>query len=139
MSITPENSPTTPEGSAPGWYPDPHGGGAQRYWDGQQWRVDTVAAPSDDRITKTDIKNWAKAGLAGYAAILGVASIPLNILCGIGFALGVPALGMGFFAYQASQQSPGARKLALTGMVCGGIGSAISFVGYMIFFSMGAA
>jgi hypothetical protein len=28
---------------APGWYPDPNGGPAQRYWDGQNW---TVAAPS---------------------------------------------------------------------------------------------
>jgi hypothetical protein len=140
MTIIPENSPTgTPENSPAGWYPDPHGGVGQRYWDGQQWRVDTVTPPSDDRITKTDIKNWAKAGLAGYAAILGVASIPLNIMCGLGFALGVPALGMGFFAYQTSQQSPAGKKLALTGMICGGIGSAIGLFGWMLFFGMGAA
>jgi hypothetical protein len=130
MSITPENP--------AGWYPDPGGGNGQRYWDGQQWRVETVTPPSDDRITKTDIKNWAKAGLAGYAAILGVASIPLNILCGVGFALGLPALAMGFFAYQ-SPHSPAGKKLALTGMICGGIGSAIGLFGWMLVFGMGAA
>ena len=122
---------------ASGWYADPHGQGAQRYWDGQQWRMDVVPPPPGDGVTKTDIRNWAKAGLAGYAAILGVFSIPLNILCGVGVAFGLPALGMGFFAYQNSQDTPAGRKLALTGMICGGIGSAISLVGWLLLFGMG--
>jgi Protein of unknown function (DUF2510) len=129
MSVTPENTPA-------GWYPDPHGGDGQRYWDGQQWRMEPAAPAFDDRITKTDIKNWAKFGLAGYAAILGVASIPLNIMCGVGFALGLPALAMGFFAYQ-NPPSPAGKKLALTGMICGGIGSAIGLLGWMAFFALG--
>jgi uncharacterized RDD family membrane protein YckC len=29
-------------GTPPGWYPDPHGGAGQRYWDGLQW-TDHVA------------------------------------------------------------------------------------------------
>lgn len=29
----------------PGWYPDPHGGPSQRYWDGQQW-TEHSAAPA---------------------------------------------------------------------------------------------
>jgi hypothetical protein len=129
MSITPEATP-------PGWYSDPSGGNGQRYWDGQQWLA-TAAPPSGDGITKTDIKNWAKNGLAGYSAILGVASIALNILCGIGIALGVPALVMGFIAYQSSQQGTPAKKLALIGMIAGGIGSAISVVGWMVIMAMG--
>jgi hypothetical protein len=28
---------TSPSQTPPGWYPDPSGGGGQRYWDGNQW------------------------------------------------------------------------------------------------------
>ena len=28
---------TSPQQTPPGWYPDPSGGGGQRYWDGSQW------------------------------------------------------------------------------------------------------
>jgi TM2 domain-containing membrane protein YozV len=33
---------TTPANPPAGWYPDPHGGPGQTYWDGQQWRTDTT-------------------------------------------------------------------------------------------------
>lgn len=28
-----------------GWYPDPHGGPGQMYWDGEQWHAETSATP----------------------------------------------------------------------------------------------
>ncbi|NUU06295.1 DUF2510 domain-containing protein [Leifsonia sp. C5G2] len=31
---------------APGWYPDPHGSGALRWWDGTRWSDQLAAAPS---------------------------------------------------------------------------------------------
>lgn len=33
---------TSSSSAAPGWYPDPHMQGTQRYWDGHQW-TDAVA------------------------------------------------------------------------------------------------
>jgi hypothetical protein len=36
----------TSQQPAPGWYPDPSGGPAQRYWDGQQWQAAGASQPS---------------------------------------------------------------------------------------------
>ena len=33
----PNLPPPGPAGGPPGWYPDPSGAQAQRYWDGRQW------------------------------------------------------------------------------------------------------
>jgi uncharacterized protein DUF2510 len=33
--------PAAPAGAPPGWYPDPGGGGGQRYWSGQGWGSET--------------------------------------------------------------------------------------------------
>jgi uncharacterized protein DUF2510 len=37
----PPITPTAPATSPPGWYPDPGGGGGQRYWSGQAWGPET--------------------------------------------------------------------------------------------------
>lgn len=34
----------TPTPPPPGWYPDPHGGPHQRYWDGNQWQPPASSA-----------------------------------------------------------------------------------------------
>ncbi|WGJ88178.1 DUF2510 domain-containing protein [Gordonia sp. SMJS1] len=36
---------TTPPTAPPGWYPDPHGGRASRYWDGKKWRAMVAPTP----------------------------------------------------------------------------------------------
>jgi Protein of unknown function (DUF2510) len=119
------NAPMTPQ---PGWYPDPAGGSGQRYWDGNQWlNVPQQPVAVSDGITKTDLKKWASYGVAGYAALFGVFSIPVNIFCGAGAGLGVPALFLGWLGNR-SATDPVARKLAKTGLICGGIGTAISII-----------
>ena len=46
QQVAPERVPAGREEEAPagvpaGWYPDPAGGGGQRYWDGSRWREET--------------------------------------------------------------------------------------------------
>ena len=37
-------------GAAPGWYPDPGGGGGQRYFDGNAWTVHTAPPPPPPNV-----------------------------------------------------------------------------------------
>ena len=37
MICLPSNRKKAPDGPPPGWYPDPAGAGASRYWNGQAW------------------------------------------------------------------------------------------------------
>ena len=59
--MPPQGNPT------PGWYPDPSGGGGQRYWDGRNW---TAIAPPG---SPAGVPVAAKAGMSkGKKIAIGV-------------------------------------------------------------------
>jgi uncharacterized RDD family membrane protein YckC len=75
---------TTP----PGWYPDPQGGGGQRYWDGQQW-TDQAAPPQGAAQPGAGGSQGAGAGIRLGARILD------GLIIGIPFAVVMTAIGTG--------------------------------------------
>ena len=58
--------------TAPGWYPDPAGGGGKRYWDGNAWRHPIPAAPA--KKTRT----WPVVVVATLAVMGGCAVYAAN-------------------------------------------------------------
>ena len=59
---------TTPPGNpAPGWYPDPAGGGSYRYWDGIKWT--DAATPGARSGWLTGKPKWLVAALVVIAVI----------------------------------------------------------------------
>ena len=63
--------------AAPGWYQDPHGGQAWRYWDGTQW-TDHVSAWTNAELTPqqrvAEERRWAR-----YAKCALVAFVPFQV------------------------------------------------------------
>ncbi len=53
---------------APGWYPDPEGGAAQRYWDGQSWAPPAAPAVPSPPVKKR--KTWLIVLIIVLAAVL---------------------------------------------------------------------
>jgi len=43
--VTATGAATSPGQSPPGWHPDPHGSGGQRWWDGQAWTNHVQSLP----------------------------------------------------------------------------------------------
>ena len=117
-----------------GWYPDPTGLPGQKYWDGAAWLVAQPQAQYGGAPAKLGPSVFATNAMALYSLVLGIASIPLDFLCGVGGALALPALIVGYLAFKKSQQLGGVgRGMAIGGIVCAGIGLAMSIVGYLIF------
>ena len=63
---------------------------------------------------------------AVWSLILGLVSLPLTCLCGLGFVLGIPAVALGWRA----KDDPANRGMAVGGIVTGAISVvlAITFV-----------
>jgi uncharacterized Tic20 family protein len=69
---------STPPGSGsppPGWYPDPQGGGGQRYWDGARWTEHTAPPATAPAAPPTPFdpqaRQWALfAHLSALAALV---------------------------------------------------------------------
>lgn len=64
----PEDSPT----AAPGWYPDPGGSAAHRYWDGARWTdaLSSAIPPAGPHNARDDSRNFALA--AHLSALLSL-------------------------------------------------------------------
>lgn len=69
----------------PGWYPDPAGGGGQRYWDGTAWGP--VAPPPQPPPPPRRSSVWP-AFLAGVSPALLIVGLPL-LCCGSCGVLGL--------------------------------------------------
>lgn len=63
--------------AAPGWYPDPSGGGQWRYWDGQRWGraaptagfQPPIADPAADAARSRKRTIWTGAVVAGFLVV----------------------------------------------------------------------
>jgi len=64
----------------PGWYPDPHGAPAQRWWDGAQWSAQTAPQPWYPPYGSTTIVTIATPKSVGVAFLLTFFFGPLGML-----------------------------------------------------------
>ena len=64
--------PDAPPPAAPGWYPDPGGSGAHRYWDGTRWTdaLSSAIPPASPTNSRDDSRNFALA--AHLSALLSL-------------------------------------------------------------------
>ena len=126
----------------PGWYPDPNGGAGQMYWDGQQWLsgapgVPEQAAISPDALRAAMAENrsiWVTNGLAAYPLIIGLVSLLLDIMCGVGAATSVVSFIVGWLALNKSKKTGAGRGLALSGLIVSGVAFVIGFIVWVVIF-----
>lgn len=72
-----------PPQPAAGWYPEPNGGTAQRYWDGTRWTV--TAAPSPPTASTTGKKAAVAAGVCVLVVIGIIMTLqPVSLISGSG-------------------------------------------------------
>ncbi len=78
-------------------------------------------------------------GLAIAALVLGIVSLALTLLCGIGLLTGVPAIVLGVLALRKISEQPGltGRGLAIGGIVTGAVGVVISLLLVLFLFFVG--
>lgn len=125
--MTDPTSYPTPSGGqtpAPGWYPDPAGASAERWWDGRAWdtRTRPLSALARPLTRPTVIRNTpATVGLA-----LGILSLLVNTLLVVSIAAAVMcALGLSRAGQLTSAgYAPVGRGRAVAGFVLAGVGAA---------------
>ena len=114
---------TDSTGPGPGWYPDPDGGGGQRYYDGKEWtesRTPAPVAPTSGVAPSPGVAQSKTSGMAIASLVLGLVWI-----YGIGSVL---AIIFGFIAKKNIRNSNGMETgggMATAGIVLGIIGAAI--------------
>jgi hypothetical protein len=64
----------------PGWYPDPHGAPAQRWWDGAGWSAHTAPQPGYLPYGSTTVVTFAPPKSVGVAFLLTFFFGPLGML-----------------------------------------------------------
>ncbi len=95
----------------PGWYPDPMGGGGERYWDGIAW--------SEHFTRPAQPAGGAMAGPAAYGTPVGAAGAYAPGQMGVPAATN--AAGPGYVVVQNTGQRPGASDgngMVIAGWVC---------------------
>ena len=72
--------PEEPPPAAPGWYPDPGGSSAHRYWDGTRWTdaLSSAIPPAGPQNARDDSRSYALA--AHLSALLGLLVAGLTFL-----------------------------------------------------------
>lgn len=106
------STPTPP----PGWYPAPHAGNEQRYWDGARW-VEAAA-------TTATLVPGPKKGIGIAALIVGIVAFLTGLFPVVGILLGVTAVALGIVALVRKQP----KSLAITAIVLGAIATLVSLV-----------
>ena len=117
MELTPP-PPPPPHSTPPGWYPDPHDPGTQRYWDGAQWTESRAPVGAGSAPTN---------GKAIASLVLG-----LLFLCGIGSILALVFGTQAKNEIEASRGAQGGEGMAQAGIILGWIGIGLA-IAYLLF------
>jgi uncharacterized Tic20 family protein len=64
---------------APGWYPDPAGSAAHRYWDGSRWTdaLSSAIPPAGPTVARDDTRTWA--------VVAHLSALPSVVVVGMAF------------------------------------------------------
>ena len=116
----------------PGWYPDPHNPGTQRYWDGTQW---TESRAPGAALAAPKLPNNGKAIASMVLGILG-----LVILYVVGPILALVFGHMAKNEIERSNGTQGGAGMATAGIVMGwiGVGLALLYLVLVLVFGVAA-
>lgn len=126
-----------------GWYPDPAGGGGQRWWDGYQWATNALPAgmtPVRDMqpgerlaLATIDAEQAPGRGKALAALICGIVGVVIGLVPILGllaFALGIVAIVLGVIAYKTGRRV--GHRQGRAAIVLGVASIVLSIIGYVI-------